>query len=170
MNPNSPGTKKLINAVSIIIPIAVAALFGIKIDGIDLTFLPPIYAGINALTAVFLIIALLAIKLKNMTTHRLFIRLSMLLSILFLLCYVAYHITSTSTAYEGDMKTLYYTILISHIALSVAVIPIVLNTYKFAWQGDFVRHLKWTKFAWPIWFYVAVSGVVVYFMISPYYA
>jgi putative membrane protein len=97
------------------------------------------------------------------------IQASLFLSVLFLLCYVAYHITSDSTAYKGDLPGVYFPLLISHIVLSVAVIPIVLFTYLFAWQGDFVKHKKWTKFAFPIWLYVAVTGVIVYFMIAPFY-
>ena len=77
--------------------------------------------------------------------------------------------TSDSTRYEGEYKFLYYSILISHIFLSVAVIPLVLFTYLFAWEGKFDKHKKWTRFAFPIWLYVAVTGVIVYLMISPFY-
>jgi putative membrane protein len=77
--------------------------------------------------------------------------------------------TSDSTAYGGNMKGVYYFILISHILLSVAVIPVVLFTYLFAWEGKFDKHKKWTRFAFPIWLYVAVTGVIVYWMISPFY-
>jgi putative membrane protein len=93
----------------------------------------------------------------------------MALSIVFLLSYIAYHITSDTTKYGGDLPIVYYFILISHILLSVAVIPIVLFAYLFAWEGDFVKHKKWTRFAFPIWLYVAITGVVVYWMIFPYY-
>jgi putative membrane protein len=161
--------RKLIIAVSIVIPIAVAALFGIRIDGIDFSFLPPFYAGINGLTAILLISALLAIKSKNMVLHQRLIQVCLMLSLLFLLCYVAYHMTSDSTSYGGNMKGVYYFILISHILLSVAVIPVVLFTYLFAWEGKFDKHKKWTRFAFPIWLYVAVTGVIVYWMISPFY-
>jgi putative membrane protein len=161
--------RKLIIAVSIVIPVAVAALFGIKVEGVDFSFLPPFYAGINGLTAVLLISALLAIKSKNMNLHQRLIQTCLVLSLLFLLCYVAYHMTSDSTPYGGDMKAIYYFILISHIVLSVAVIPVVLFTYLFAWEGKFDKHKKWTRFAFPIWLYVAVTGVIVYLMISPYY-
>ena len=161
--------RKLIVAVSIVIPIAVAALFGIRVDGVDFSFLPPFYAGINGLTAILLIFALAAIKSKNITLHQRLIQGCLILSLLFLLCYVAYHMTSDSTAYEGSMKGVYYFILISHILLSVAVIPVVLFTYLFAWEGKFDKHKKWTRFAFPIWLYVAVTGVIVYFMISPFY-
>lgn len=161
--------KTLIYIASAAIPVVVAVLFKVEIKGVDLTFLPPIYAGINGLTALLLVAALIAIKKDNMSLHRALIRTSLLLSLLFLASYVAYHMTSESTPYGGDYKMLYLVILISHILLSVAVVPLVLFTYLFAWQGDYVRHKKWTKFTWPIWFYVAVSGVVVYLMISPYY-
>jgi putative membrane protein len=161
--------RKLIIVVSIVIPIAVAALFGIRVDGVDLSFLPPFYAGINGLTAVLLIGALVAIKSKNMNLHQRLIQTCLVLSLLFLLCYVAYHMTSDSTRYEGEFTILYYSILISHIFLSVAVIPLVLFTYLFAWEGKFDKHKKWTRFAFPIWFYVAVTGVIVYLMISPFY-
>jgi putative membrane protein len=77
--------------------------------------------------------------------------------------------TSDSTPYGGSMKAVYYSILISHIVLSVAVIPLVLFTYLFAWEGKFDKHKKWTRFAFPIWLYVAITGVVVYWMISPFY-
>jgi putative membrane protein len=161
--------RKLIIVLSIVIPLAVAILFKVKIPGYDLSLLPPFYAGINGLTAVLLIGALIAIKNKNVNLHQTLIQASLFLSVLFLLCYVAYHITSDSTAYKGDLPGVYFPLLISHIVLSVAVIPIVLFTYLFAWQGDFVKHKKWTKFAFPIWLYVAVTGVIVYFMIAPFY-
>jgi putative membrane protein len=161
--------RKLIIAVSIVIPVAVAALFGIRVDGIDFSFLPPFYAGINGLTAILLVSALIAIKSKNMALHQRLIQVCLMLSLLFLLCYVAYHMTSDSTPYGGEMKGLYYFILISHILLSIAVIPLVLFTYLFAWEGKFDKHKKWTRFAFPIWLYVAVTGVIVYLMISPYY-
>jgi putative membrane protein len=77
--------------------------------------------------------------------------------------------TSDSTPYGGSMKALYYTILVSHIFLSVAVIPVVLFTYLHAWEGNYQKHKKWARYAFPIWLYVAITGVVVYLMISPYY-
>ena len=161
--------RKIIIAVAIVVPLVVAALFKVKITGIDLGFLPRIYAGLNALTAFFLILALLAVKRKNIVQHRFFIRICLLLSILFLLLYIAYHMTSDPTIYGGNYPVAYYFILISHILLSIAVIPVVLLTYLFAWEGDFERHKKWNRFAFPIWLYVAITGVIVYIMIAPYY-
>ena len=176
MNTQLTDPKKLktariaIYSASIAIPLVVAILFGIKIEGVNLHFLPKFYATINGVTALYLIFALIAIKRKNMQAHRRYIRLSLLLSIIFLGCYVAYHMTSgEGTKYEGAFGMIYYPILISHILLSVVIVPIVLFSYLFAWQGDYLKHKKWTRFAWPLWFYVAVSGVVVYLMISPYY-
>lgn len=169
-DPNKLKQAKIaIYALSIAVPLVVAVLFGVKIDGVDFSFLPPIYATINGITAVTLVVSLITIKQKNMKLHRALNRFALLLSLLFLALYVAYHMTSDSTAYLGDYKTIYYVILISHIVLSVVVIPIVLFTYLFAWQGNYERHKKWTRFAWPIWFYVATTGVVVYLMISPFY-
>ena len=174
MNTISKNDKKLkqaIWAVSIVIPIAVAILFTVKIEGLDLGFLPPIYASLNALTAIGLIVAIIAIKRKNRKLHQRLIQVCLIFSILFLLLYVLYHMTSDTTPYggEGIFKMIYFFLLISHILLSMVVIPIVLFAYLFAWQGDFVRHKKWTKFAFPLWLYVAVTGVLVYVMISPYY-
>jgi putative membrane protein len=161
--------RKLIIALSVVIPVVVAVLFKVQIEGVDLTFLPKIYAGINGLTAIVLITALVAIKSKNMNLHRNLIRFALLLSLLFLAAYVAYHATSSPTEYKGSVPGIYYSLLISHIVLSVAVIPMVLFTYLAAWEGRFDAHKKWTRFSFPIWLYVAVSGVVVYFMISPFY-
>ncbi len=174
MNTISKNDKKLkqaIWAVSIVIPIAVAILFTVKIEGLDLGFLPPIYASLNALTAIGLIVAIIAIKRKNRKLHQRVIQVCLIFSILFLLLYVLYHMTSDTTPYggEGLLKMIYFFLLISHILLSMVVIPIVLFAYLFAWQGDFERHKKWTKFAFPMWLYVAVTGVLVYVMISPYY-
>ncbi|AEA43902.1 DUF420 domain-containing protein [Fluviicola taffensis] len=181
------GIRKLIIALSIIIPLAVAALFKIKIGGVDLSFLPAIYACINGITAILLILALVAIKKKKISLHEGIIKICMVLSALFLVCYIAYHMTSDPTLYgdsngNGELemfelasisaasKITYYLILISHIILSVAVVPLVLFSYLYAWEGKYDKHRKLTKFTWPIWFYVAATGVIVYIMISPYYA
>ncbi len=162
--------RRLIVTASIAVPVVVALLFGMpKIKGVDLSFLPPIYASINALTAGVLVVALATIKQGKKEIHRTLIRLALFLSIVFLGCYVAYHITSDPTPYGGAYGYIYYPLLIAHIGLSVAVIPLVLFTYLWAWQGDFAKHKKWTRFAWPIWMFVAISGVVVYRMIAPYY-
>lgn len=161
--------KKLIYAVSIVVPVAVAALFSVRIEGVDFSFLPPIYATLNGATAVLLVFALIAIKQKNRRLHALLMRTSLVLSLFFLVCYIAYHITSDPTPYGGEYGMIYYPLLVAHIVLSVVVIPLVLLSYLWAWTEDFKRHKKWTRFAFPIWLFVAVSGVIVYLMISPYY-
>ncbi len=181
--------KKLKNAilvVSIVIPVAVAILFSVKIEGFDLSFLPPIYASLNGLTAIGLVLALVAIKFKKIKIHQRIIQSCLSFSILFLLLYVLYHMTSDSTKYGdingngilesaealavSDTRSVYFFILVSHIFLSLVVIPLVLFTYKFAWEGNYERHKKWTRVAFPIWLYVAVTGVIVYYMISPFYS
>ena len=164
------GKKNLIWILSVVIPLAVAALFGIKVPGYNLSFLPPFYAGVNALTAVVLIGALLAVKQKKFVLHERLMKFAIALSVVFLLSYVLYHITSETTVYGGTLKGLYYTLLISHILLSVIVIPFVLISFVYASEKMFDAHKKMVKYAYPIWLYVAITGVLVYFMISPYYA
>lgn len=164
--------KILIWSLSILIPVVVAILFRIRIPNVaPLSFLPPIYATINAITAILLILAVWQIKKQNRKTHERLMKTAMGFSALFLVLYVAYHMTSDPTPYggEGILKGVYYFILISHIVLSVIVIPIVLITFFRAVTGAFKQHKKIAKFTFPLWLYVAVSGVIVYVMISPYY-
>jgi putative membrane protein len=163
--------KKLIIVLSIVIPVAVAVLFRVKIEGFDFRFLPAIYASINALTAALLVTAFYFIKQGKRLIHERIMMFCVGLSATFLVLYVLYHMTTPSTVYggEGFFKYLYYFILISHIVLSVAITPLVLFTLSRALGGNFARHKALAKFTFPIWLYVAVSGVVVYLMISPYY-
>jgi len=158
--------------LSITIPIAVAILFTVRIPGVErLWFLPPIYASTNAITAILLVAALYQIKLGNKKAHERLMKTAIILSGLFLLMYVSYHMTSDSTSYggEGIWRYIYFFILITHIALSITVIPFVLVTYVRAISGNFKMHKKLARITFPIWLYVAVTGVIVYFMISPYY-
>jgi len=164
--------KKLITIVSVAVPVLVAILFGVRLPNLEpLSFLPPIYASINGLTALLLVVALWAIKAKKKTLHQNIMKTCIALSFSFLLMYVAYHMTSDSTPYggEGMIRTLYFILLISHILLSIIIIPLVLHTYLRAYLKDFQAHKKLARFTFPIWLYVAVTGVVVYLMISPYY-
>ena len=163
--------KKLIVALSVILPLAVAALFGIKIEGVDLSALPPIYATINGLTALALVAAVVAIRSGKRKMHENLMKTAIVLSCLFLLMYVAYHITSETTEYgiDGFSKYIYYFILVSHICLSIVVIPLVLFTYVKGIAGNFDSHRRLAKITFPIWLYVAITGVVVYIMISPFY-
>ena len=182
--------KKIITVLSIIIPLAVAALFGVNLQklGFDvepLRFLPPIYASVNGLTAIVLIAAVIAIKKGNRKLHERLNTFAIFCSLLFLVMYVAYHMTSDSTKF-GDLNFdgitsdlevaelgmilyLYRFILVTHIVLSIVVIPFVLTTYMRAKLTDFPAHKKIAKITFPLWLYVAVTGVIVYVMISPYY-
>jgi len=158
--------------VSILIPVVVAILFMIRIPNVaPLDFLPPIYASINGLTAIILILAFSAIRKKNIILHEKLMKIAISLSVIFLVMYVAYHMTSDPTPYGGSgvLRPLYFFILISHIILSIGIIPLVLITYVRAISKLFSDHKKIARFTFPIWMYIAVTGVIIYLMISPYY-
>ena len=168
--------NRIITVLSIVIPLVVAILFGVNLKklGFDiepLSFLPPIYATINGLTAILLIFAVIAIKKGNRKLHEQLNTTAIFCSLLFLLMYIAYHMTSESTKFggEGAIKYIYYFILITHILLSIAVIPFVLITFVRARLGKFPEHKQIAKITFPLWLYVAITGVIVYLMISPYY-
>lgn len=168
--------NKFIIGVSIVIPVVVAILFGVKLKDFGynvepLSFLPPIYATINGITAVVLVLAVIAIKKGNQKAHERLMTAAIALSVAFLVMYVAYHMTADSTKFggEGAVKLIYFFILITHILLSIAIIPLVLITYVRALAKRFDKHRKIAKITFPLWLYVAVTGVVVYLMISPYY-
>ena len=162
----------IIIVVSILIPVVVAVLSRVRIPNMaPLDMLPPIYAIINGATAILLVVAVLQIKRGNKRKHQLLMKINILLSLLFLIMYIAYHVTSEMAIYggEGIIRYVYYFILASHIILSGILVPLVLFTYKHAALGEYLKHRKLAKITFPIWFYVAVTGVVVYLMISPYY-
>jgi putative membrane protein len=162
---------KLIILLSIVIPVAVAVLFKVRINGYDFSFLPPIYASINGLTAVLLIAGFIAIRNKMRKLHEAIMKTCIGLSASFLIMYILYHMTTDPTPYGGNdvWRYVYYFILLTHIVLSVAVIPLVLFTLARALAGNFERHRALAKFTLPVWLYVAVTGVIVYLMISPSY-
>ena len=165
-----------ITILSIVIPVVVAILFKVKLrdfgyDVKPLSFLPPIYATINAITAIVLVAAVMAIKKGKRKVHENLMKTAIALSVAFLGMYVAYHMTSNPTKYGGTgiLKAIYFFILISHISLSIITIPLVLVSYVRALNEKFDKHKQITKFTFPIWLYVAVTGVIVYLMIRPYY-
>ena len=174
-----------IKIVSVAIPVVVAILFGVRVDYELPIFLPPIYSSLNAITAVLLVLALIAIKSKKIKLHQRLMQTCIALSLAFLLMYIAYHMTSNSTIFGdinrdgirdlqenieiGNSLYIYLFILLSHILLSIALIPLVLISYVRAFQEEFPAHKKISKITFPIWLYGAVTGVVVYLMISPYY-
>lgn len=168
--------SKWIWLLSIAIPIVVAILFTVNLQklGYDvkpLTFLPPIYAAINGITAVLLFWAVAAIKKGNKPLHERLIKMCIACSLAFLAMYVAYHMTSIETKYggEGILRPIYFFILITHILLSIIIIPFVLFTFVRGISGSYERHKKLARITYPMWLYVAVTGVIVYLMISPYY-
>ncbi len=170
-NRASKKYNKWIVLASIAIPAVVALLFTVKLDINLPVFLPPIYATINAVTAVILLIAVWAIKNKKRKIHERLMKTAILCSVIFLVLYIIYHMTSTTTKFggEGLVKYIYLIILLTHILLSILVIPFVLITYVRAITNNFDKHKKIARFAFPLWLYVAISGVVVYLMIAPYY-
>jgi putative membrane protein len=164
----------LINVISVAIPVVVAILLGIrqKVDLGEWTrVLPHLIGSINTLTAILLVYGLFLIKQGQIERHRKVMTMAFGLGGLFLVCYVLYHLTNPSTTYGGTgvIKYIYYFILISHIALSLVVLPLVLRAYYFAWIKAYELHRKMTKFAFPIWLYVSITGVIAYLMIKPYY-
>lgn len=177
--------KRLIYVLSVVIPIVVALLFEIDLDGYNTDALPPIYASTNALTAILLVVALLAVKKKNIKLHERIIKVCIGLSVIFLALYVTRHITAAEVPFgdlDGDLVRspeeaekigstlyMYFFFLITHITLSIVVIPFVLFAYMRGILNQVEKHKKIVRIAFPLWLYVAASGVIVYFMISPYY-
>lgn len=161
---------RLINIISIAVPLLVLLLFQIKLPG-DFSYLPHIYAPMNGIVFILLLSALFAIKNGNKKLHRLLMTISIGLSVLFLLMYLLYHATTDETKFGGDglIRYFYYFILLTHILLSVVTIPLVLRAYYFAYKGDFDKHKRIAKYAFPIWLYVSATGVLIYILISPYY-
>lgn len=166
--------NRLINVLSIAIPVAVAVLLGIrqKVDlGSWTTYLTLLNAIINSATAVLLLMGLYFIRQRNIAAHRRTMLAAFVLGSIFLVSYVLYHLTNESTPFGGQgwVRPVYYFLLVSHIVLSVVVVLFVLRAVYYALSGQFERHVKTVKWAFPIWLYVSITGVVVYFLIKPYY-
>jgi putative membrane protein len=164
--------------MAVVIPTAVALLFLIPpVENLSedvkaaLYVLPKLNAIFNGTAFLCLIGAFVAIKNKNIRVHRAFTTSALVLSMLFLVSYVAFHLTTESTKFggEGWIRTVYFAVLISHILLSTGIIPLVLFTYVRGLGMQVEKHRKIAKITWPIWLYVTATGVIVYLMISPYY-
>ena len=175
MKVNEKKSIILIIILTIVLPVAVVLLYLLpQVDifskGI-IAFLPKLNALINSTTAFFLILAYIAIRNGEIEIHKKLMLFSLCLSIIFLVSYVLYHLSTESTKYPSDasLKGLYYFILISHIVLAVIIVPLVLLTFMRAINGNFEKHRKIAKWTLPLWLYVSITGVLVYFMISPYY-
>jgi putative membrane protein len=167
--------KMLIWVLSLAIPLVVGVLMIMpKQDGFkafDPKVLPHLNAVINSLTSVCLLAGLYFIKRKDEDRHRMSMMSAFVLSSVFLISYVIYHTFVSSTAFggEGWIRPFYYFVLISHILLAVVVVPLVLLALYYAFTRQIVKHKKIVKFTYPVWLYVAITGVAVYVLISPYY-
>ena len=175
---NERNIKRFIWTMAVVIPAAVALLFLIPpVENLSdevkasLYVLPKLNALFNGTAFLCLIGAFVAIKNKNIKVHRAFTTTALILIMLFLVSYVAFHLTTESTKFggEGWIRTVYFVILISHILLSTGIIPLVLFTYVRGLGMQVEKHRKIAKITWPIWLYVTATGVIVYLMISPYY-
>ncbi|SNS78618.1 putative membrane protein [Ekhidna lutea] len=180
---------RIIYLISILIPVVVAflILFPAKLSfaGDWVRLLPGLHATINSLTVMTLIAALIAIKNGNIKIHRSFMFASLFLGVLFLVSYILYHSSVESVkfgdlnydgelnekelAQAGNSRVVYLVILASHILLSILVVPFVLFAFYYALTDQIERHKRMVKYTYPVWLYVSITGVVVYFMIKPYY-
>jgi len=165
----------VIAVLSVAIPVVVALLFFMPKAGngaVDVSWMPGFYAIINSLTAVALVIGYINIKRQNVRGHRAAMLVAFGLSCIFLVSYVTYHFLGERTVYggEGILKYIYYFILLTHILLSIAIVPLVLLSIYFGISNQLARHRRISRWTFPIWLYVAVTGVLVYLLISPYYS
>lgn len=188
LKKNDKNAKALIWIVSLIVFMGIAFLSGIKLN-VQLPFDPHNFATFNAIinscVAVLLIVALIAVKSGKYILHKRIMLTAIIFSVLFLISYVCHHLLSGETKFgdldhngvlsldekniAGSLRYVYYVILITHIPLAAIVLPFILFTAYRALTGDYEKHKKLARITWPIWLYVAISGVVVYLMISPYY-
>ena len=186
---NDKKARVLILTFSAIVFAAVVLLSRVKLEvdlGFDVHRFAQFNAIVNSLVAVLLVAALLAVKARGYKTHRALMMTAMVLSILFLVSYIAHHLfagdtrfgdldhdgvlSETETANAGSALTIYRIILFTHIPLAGIILPFILFTAYRALTGDWAAHRKLARITWPIWFYVAITGVLVYWMISPYYS
>lgn len=187
IEPNSRWQNVII-ITSVLIPIVVAILiylpYDARIASLDVSFLPHLNAFLNSATALSLIVSLWAILNKKVRTHKMANITAFVLSSIFLISYVVFHYAAPPTLY-GDLnhdgilsdgerivatgRGMYIGLLLSHILLAAGVVPLVLFSMYYSLSGQFQKHRRLSRITWPIWFYVAVTGVVVYALISPYY-
>ncbi len=188
LKKNDRQARIFIWSVSIIVFIGIAFLSGSKWN-IKINFDPHIFAALNAvinsIVAILLLLALIAVKSKKYLLHKKIMIAAIILSVLFLISYVCHHLLSGETKFgdlnhdgivsvdekslAGSLRYVYYFILLTHIPLAGIILPFILFTAYRALTGDYEKHKKLARITWPIWFYVAISGVAVYLLISPYY-
>lgn len=164
--------NRLAYVVSAVVLFLVVLMRRVKVDvGVDFSFLPPLHASLNALSAVILLVAFWFIKQKNVEAHRRSIYAAMVCSALFLLSYVVYHFTTPETRYGGTgiARYVYFFILITHVVLAAVILPFILLTFTRAYTNQFERHKKMARWVFPLWLYVAITGPICYLMLKPYY-
>lgn len=173
--PNFALAKKLNIAayiISILVLLLVLMMRRIKIDtNIDFGFLPALHSSLNAITAILLLFALYFIKSKNIIMHRKLMFSAMIASCLFLLSYVTYHLTTPETNYcaEGNIRILYFILLISHVILAAVIFPFILFTFIKGFTNQVEKHKKMARWVYPFWLYVAITGPILYLMLRPCY-
>jgi putative membrane protein len=189
LTSNDNGSYWVIGILSVVIPVAVALLlflpFKLSIDKQIIGLLPHLNGVINSITAVVLIMGLVFIMQQNIQLHKTAMMVAFILGSLFLVSYIIYHASAESTVYGdlngdgilspyekeqlGSLRVIYLSILLTHIFLAITVVPFVLTALFHAYKNNVEKHRKAVKWAFPIWLYVSISGVIVYLMISPYY-
>lgn len=188
LKKNDAKAKLFIYTVSVVVFAAVVVLTRVKLNvnlGFDVHLFATTNAIINTAVAVLLVLALFAVKQKKFTLHKNLMLFAIFLSVFFLLSYICHHLFAGETKYgdldgdgvlsaaeadaAGSMRMVYYFVLFTHIPLAGIILPFILFTAYRALIGEYEQHKKLTRITWPIWFYVAVTGVIVYIMISPYY-
>ena len=172
---NDSKAKWLIGIFSIVVFVVVVLLGRYKLEvdlGFDVHVFATFNAFINSAVALLVIAALMAVKRKNYLLHKKLMLAALVLSILFLVSYIAHHLFGGETKFGGVglARTFYFILLITHILLASLILPFILFTTYRALIGEFNTHKKMAKITWPLWFYVAVTGPIIYLMISPYYS
>lgn len=174
LSKNDKQARLLIYTVSFVVFAAVAILSRVKLEvdlGFDIHVFALINAVINSMVSILLVWALVAVKNKKYVQHKNIMFGAIILSVLFLVSYIAHHLLAGDTVYggEGNIRYFYYFILITHIFLAAIILPFILFTAYRSLTGEYAKHKKLAKYTWPLWLYVSVTGVMVYLMISPYY-
>ena len=172
----SKNLEKRLNLAAYLVSLVVLLLVGlmrrVKLEtGIDFSFLPPVHASLNALTAVILLVAYYHVRNKNIPAHRKSIYAAMVCSALFLVSYVLYHFTTPETRYggEGTVRVVYFFFLITHVVLAAVILPFIFLTFNRAYTEQYARHRKMARWVFPLWLYVAITGPVCYLLLKPYY-
>ncbi|MBL7997102.1 MAG: DUF420 domain-containing protein [Candidatus Kapabacteria bacterium] len=172
--PNESRARLIIYSVSAVVFLAVVILGRVQLQ-VDVGFDPHLFAlanaCINATVSVLLVSAFVAVRRKRFVAHKKLMLAAILLSVLFLVSYIAHHLLAGETTFggEGVVRTVYYIILITHIILAAVILPFILFTSYRSLTGDYARHKRLARYTFPVWLYVAVTGVIVYLLISPYY-